>query len=131
MSGPESIPSAVDKILEKLDWANISDERTRQCIRLLLNLVETLNAELQKARAENQCLREQGQGRKGGGGPGSGDASGAAGRSSEKERRERSEAGERSPRRKRSKLDRIPIGREEVLKGGPGHPSARRRVQGL
>ncbi|MGA7926817.1 MAG: transposase [Candidatus Sulfotelmatobacter sp.] len=116
MSGPESIPSAVDKILENLDWANISDERTRQCIRLLLNLVETLNAELQKARAENQCLREQGQGRKGGGGPGSGDASGAAGRSSEKERRERSEAGERSPRRKRSKLDRIPIGREEVLK---------------
>src|SRR3984893_13478030 len=39
-----------------------------------------------------------------------------AGGSAEKERRERSEAGERSQRRKRSKLDRIPIGREEVLK---------------
>jgi hypothetical protein len=94
--------------------ANIQDvERARECIRLLLNLVETLHAELRKAQAEIQYLREQGQGHKGGGGPGSGssEAQGTAPPSSEKERKE---SGERA-KHKRSKLERIRIDREEVL----------------
>ena len=43
MSGPESIASAVDKILENLDWANIPDERSTltssEWVRQKLNLV--------------------------------------------------------------------------------------------
>ncbi len=115
MSGKEPIGNAVDQILQNVDLASIQDvERGRECIRLLLNLVETLHAELRKAQAEIQYLREQRQGRKGGGGPGSrsGQAQGTAPRSSEKERRE---PGERETP-KRSKLERIRIDREEVLK---------------
>ena len=69
-------------------------ERARECIRLLLNLVEKLNADLGKAQAEIDYLREPLQGRKGGGGDrcsggsGSGEAegttTGTTSRSSEK-----------------------------------------------
>ena len=114
MSGKEPIGNAVDQILQHVDLANIQDvERARACIRLLLNLVETLHAELRKAQAEIQYLREQRQGHKGGGGPGSGssEAQGTAPPSSEKERKE---SGERA-KHKRSKLERIGIDREEVL----------------
>src|ERR1017187_8493791 len=95
----------------------IQDERAREYIRLLLNLVETLTVELRKAQAENRYL-EQLHGRKGGGGkpdPPEG-ASSPGSRSSEKERAEPPESKQST---KRSKLDRIPIDREQVLKLDP------------
>jgi len=115
MSGKEPIGNAVDQILQNVDWASIADERVREGVRLLLNLLERVYADLRKAQAENDYLREQLQARKGGGGPGSGssEAGGAAPRSSEKERKEPRESHE--PRKQR-KLERIRIDREEVLK---------------
>src|SRR5215472_12189521 len=124
MSGKESIGNAVDQILQNVDWASLQDvERARECIRLLLNLVEKLNADLRKAQAENDYLREQLQRRQGGGGDrgskgsGSGEAggtrTGTTSRSSEKERKEPRESHES---RKQGKLERIRIDREEVLK---------------
>ena len=68
MSGSESGESAIEQILQNVDVASIQDERARECIRLLLNLVETLRVELRKAQAENRYLREQLYGRKSGGG---------------------------------------------------------------
>jgi Transposase IS66 family len=105
----------VEQILQKVDLAGIQDERARECIHLLLNLIESLNADLRKAQAEILYLREQLNRRKGGGGkPGrSKDSSAPASHSSEKERAEPSETNQRT---KRSKLDRIRIDREEVLK---------------
>jgi hypothetical protein len=114
MSGSEA-GSAVESILQNFDVASISDARARECIRLLLNLVETLTVELRKAQAENRYLREQLHGRKGGGGkpdPSKG-SSPPASRSSEKER---AEPPENRPNTKRSKLDRIQIDREQVLR---------------
>ena len=115
MSGKEPIGNAVDQILQNVDWASIADERVREGVRLLLNLLERVYADLRKAQAEIEYLREQLQARKGGGGPGSGssEAGGAAPRSSEKERKEPRESHE--PRKQR-KLERIRIDREEVLK---------------
>ena len=104
----------MEQILQKVDLASIQDERARECIRLLLNLIESLSAEQRKAQAENQYLREQLRRRTGRGGkadasPGT---SAPAPRSSEKER---AEAAEKKPHIKRRKLDRIHIDREEVL----------------
>ena len=114
MSGSQSGINAVDQILQKVDLANIQDERARECLRLLLNLIESLTADLRKAQAENLYLREQLNRRQGGGGkPGpSKDTAAPASQSSEKERAEPSETKQRT---KRSKLDRIRIDREEVL----------------
>lgn len=115
MNGSEAGGRAIEQILQGVDIARIQDERARECIRALLNLVETLTGELRKAEAENRYLREQLHGRKGGGGkpdPSKG-ASPPASRSSEKER---AEPPETKPNTKRSKLDRIRIDREEVLK---------------
>jgi len=115
MSGSEAGGSAIEQILQNVDVASIQDERARECIRLLLNLVETLTVELRKAQSENRYLREQLHGRKGGGGkpdPSKG-TSPPASRSSEKERAEPPETKQNT---KRSKLDRIRIDREEVLK---------------
>src|SRR5271157_2633267 len=115
MSGSQSGIHAVDQILQNVDLASIQDERARECIRLLLNLVESLTVDLRKAHAENLYLREQLNRRKGGGGKPdrSQDSSTPASPSSEKERAEPSETKQRF---KRSKLDRIRIDREEVLK---------------
>ncbi len=115
MSDSAAGGSAIEQILLKIDVASIQDERARECIRLLLNLVETLTVELRKAQAENRYLREKLHGRKGGDGkpdPSQG-ASPPASRSSEKER---AEPPETKPNTKRSKLDRIRIDREQVLK---------------
>jgi hypothetical protein len=115
MNGSEADGRAIEQILQGVDIAKIQDERARECIRALLNLVETLTGELRKAQAEIRYLREQLHGRKGGGGkpdPSQG-ASPPASRSSEKERAEPPES---KPNTKRSKLDRIRIDREEVLK---------------
>lgn len=114
MSGSQPIESAVEQILKNVDLAGIQDERARECIRLLLNLVESLNTELHKAQAEIRSLREQLKDRKGGSGkPGASPKVSSSARSSEKERAEPSEARKNT---KRSKLDRIPIDCEEELK---------------
>lgn len=105
----------IELILQRVDLASIQDERSRECIGLLLNLVETLSVELRKVEAANRYLREKLHGRKGGGGKAdpSKDGSPPASRSSEKERAEPPES---KLNTKRSKLDRIPIDREQVLK---------------
>lgn len=114
MSGSQPLQSAVEQILKNVDLASIQDEPARECIRLLLNLVESLNTELRRAQAEIQTLREQLKSRPGGRGqPGASPEVSSSVRSSEKDRAEPSEARNRT---KRSKLDRIPINREEVLK---------------
>src|ERR1039457_3766593 len=66
MSGQSGI-SAVDPVLRSVDLAGIQDERARECIRLLLNLIESLTADLRKSQAENLYLREQLKRRNGGG----------------------------------------------------------------
>jgi len=53
-SGPVRNP-----FLENLDLSTIADERARECIARLLNLVETLVAEAQQLRAESQRLRDE------------------------------------------------------------------------
>jgi len=115
MSNTETGRSAIQQILEQVDIASIQDERARECVRLLLNLVEKLNEELRKSQAENAYLREQLHGRKGGGSKPDSPKAGSppSSRSSEKERAEPSEDKKHS---KRSKLDRISIDREEVRK---------------
>jgi len=111
MSGQSGI-SPVDQILRNVDIAGIQDERARECIRLLLNLIESLTADLLKAQAEILYLREQLNRRKGGGGKPDQpkDTAGAKSRSSEKERAETKQ------RTRRNKLERVRIDREEVLK---------------
>src|ERR1700675_1230631 len=86
MSGNQPIESAVDQILKNVDLASIQDERARECIRLLLNLVESLNTELRQAQAEIAILREQLKNRKGRSGkPGGLTGRKSSARSSEKE----------------------------------------------
>jgi hypothetical protein len=113
MSGSEPVGSAVDQILQNVDLASIQDERARECIRLLLNLIESLSADLRKARAEIQYLKQRGGKSEGGKPDPTQETSSTAARSSEKQRAEPSEARQTS---KGSKLDRIRIDREEVLK---------------
>ncbi len=57
MSGNQGGINAVDEILQKVDLAGIQDERARECIGLLLNLIESLTADLRKAQAEILYLR--------------------------------------------------------------------------
>jgi hypothetical protein len=111
MSGQSGI-NPVDQILGNVDLAGIPDERARECIHLLLNLIESLTADLRKAQAENLYLREQLNRRKGGGGKPDQPkgTSGAQSQSSEKERAETKQ------RTRRGKLERVRIDREEVLK---------------
>ena len=111
MSGQSGI-SPVDQILRNVDLAGIQDERARECIRLLLNLIESLTADLRKVQAENLYLREQLNRRKGGGGKPDQpkDTAGVKSQSSEKERAETKQ------RTRRGKLERVRIDREEVLK---------------
>ena len=48
-----------DPLLENLDLSTIADERARECVARLLNLVEALVAEGHQLRAENQRLRDE------------------------------------------------------------------------
>src|SRR5580658_11363249 len=103
MSG-QSLNSPVDEILRHVDVAGIQDERARECIGLLLNLIESLTADLRKAQAEILYLREQLNRRKGGGdksGQPKADSAGARSQSSEKER------AEPKARTRRDKLERV------------------------
>ena len=111
MSDSQSGINTIEQILQKVDLASIRDEQARECIRLLLNFIESLMADLRKSQAENRYLREQLNRRKGTPNPPK-DTSEPASPSSEKEREEPSETKQRT---KRSKLDRVRIDREEVL----------------
>jgi hypothetical protein len=109
-------PSSADLILSNLDLASIQDERARECVRQLLNLVETLMADLRDARSEVQRLRDEVNRLKGEQGKpdiksNRHGSSGTTGQhSSERERREPKDW------QKSSKLDQIKIDREEILK---------------
>jgi Transposase IS66 family len=100
-------------MLEDLDLSGLSDERSRELVGQLLNLIEALSGDLRTAQADNQRLRdeinrlkgEQGQPNSKGNSP----APGSSDHSSERERRQPVE------RVKRSKVDRIAIDREQVL----------------
>ena len=114
-SQPKQTESFAEAILKDIDLSRLPDERWRECVRQLLNLVESLTGELRKAQGENQYLREQlkrGQDGQGGASPGANnsDSKGPKSRSSEKER------GERRKWKKRKKLDRIRVDREQELK---------------
>jgi len=52
-------------LLEELDLSSIQDERLRQCIVMLLNMVEQLKRENAELRAEVQRLRDENQRLKG------------------------------------------------------------------
>src|SRR5664279_6417402 len=79
-----------DPLIENLDLSTIADERARECVARLLNLVEKLVAEGHQLRAENQRLRDEVSRLKGQQGKPNIPRNRAAqtGTSSEKERRE-------------------------------------------
>ena len=98
-------------MLEDLDLSGLSDERSRELVGQLLNLIEALSADLRTAQSEIQRLRDENNRLKGEQGKPSLKPNRAAPseHSSERERR-------RSVKRvKRSKINRIAIDREQVL----------------
>src|SRR3712207_6464924 len=46
-------------MLDTLDLSRLPDDRTRELVRGLLNLIETVTADLRSAQAENQRLRDE------------------------------------------------------------------------
>ena len=52
-------PGASDDMLEDLDLNSIADDRARELVRQLLNLLEDVMADLRVAQAENQRLRDE------------------------------------------------------------------------
>jgi hypothetical protein len=98
-------------MLEDLDLAGLSDERSRELVGRLLNLIEALSADLRSAQAEVQRLRDENNRLKGEQSKPSIKANSPApsDHSSERERRRPVE------RVKRSKINRIAIDREQVL----------------
>ena len=55
--------------LEELDLHSIADERARELVRRLLNMLEDVMADLRASQAENQRLRDEIKRRKGEQGP--------------------------------------------------------------
>jgi hypothetical protein len=106
-----------DPFFENLDLSTIADERARECVARLLNLVETLVAEGHQLRAENQRLRDEVSRLKGQQGkpklPRNRPAQTGTQNSSEKERREPKEW------HKDSKKKQIHIDRQEKLEMDP------------
>jgi hypothetical protein len=98
-------------MLDNLDLNSIPDERTRELIVRLLNLLETVTADLRAAQAENQRLRDEINRLKGEQGKPAikPNTPAAADHSSERERRQPRE------RHKRSKREFIAIDREQIL----------------
>ena len=96
-----------------VDLSKIQDENARQLIVLLLNLIETVSADLRDAQAENQRLRDENNRLKGEQGKPNIKAnkpkSPRSNHSSEQERRKS------KPRKKRSKKATIKIHREQTL----------------
>src|SRR5215211_5907175 len=98
-------------MLDNLDLNSIPDERTRELIVRLLNLLETVTADLRAAQAENQRLRDEINRLKGEQGKPAikPNTPAASDHSSERERRQPQE------RHKRSKREFIAIDREQIL----------------
>jgi len=96
-----------------VDLSKIQDENARQLIVLLLNLIETVSADLRDAQAENQRLRDENNRLKGEQGKPNIKANKPkpprSNHSSEQERRKS------KPRKKRSKKATIKIHREQTL----------------
>ena len=83
-------------MLDDLDLSIITDEGTRECVVRLLNLIETLSADLRASQAENQRLRDENNRLKGEQGKPTvkpGTKSTATNHSSEPERRRREKGG--------------------------------------
>ncbi len=96
---------------ERIDPSTIEDEGVRQIVIHLMNLVETLSAQVSELRAENQRLRDENNRLKGEQGkPRMLPNKPRTDLSSEKERRQS------KSRHKSSKQDKIPIDREVTLK---------------
>ena len=114
---PEQTESFAETILKNIDLSSLPDDRSRECIRQLLNLVESLTGDLRKAQAENQYLREQLKRDSGGpSGPGKGNRN--AGRPAgqgQKPRSSEEERGEPREWKKRNKLDRVRVDREQKV----------------
>ena len=102
----------LDKV-NPIDLSNIQDENARQLIVRLLNLIETVSADLREAQAENQRLRDENNRLKGEQGKPNIKANKPklpqSNYSSEQERRKP------KPRRKRAKKATIQIDREQRL----------------
>lgn len=106
-----------DPFLDNLDLSTIADERARECVARLLNLVETLVAEGHRLRADNQRLRDEVSRLKGEQGkpniPPNRPAKTGTQHSSEQERREP------KPWHKSSKKEQVHIDRQEKLEVDP------------
>src|SRR2546426_10499765 len=104
-------------MLEDLDLHSIADDRARELVRQLLNLLEDVMAALRVAQAENQRLRDEINRLKGEQGTPKGQSNTpqppSTDHSSEQERHK--------PRAwsKGRKTDRIPIDREQVVEVDP------------
>lgn len=100
-------------MLDTLDLTSIPDERSRDLVRQLLNLIETVSSELRAAQAENQRLRDEINRLKGEHGKptvkGKTSKPSSSDHSSERERRQPTQ------RRKHSKRDFVVIDREQTL----------------
>src|SRR5438876_1035496 len=103
-------------MLEDLDLSSLSDERSRELVGKLLNIIEELSANVRTAQAEIQRLRDENNRLKGEQGKPTmkPNGSGPTDHSSEHERQRPIE------RVKRGKLNRIAIDREEDLAVDPG-----------
>src|SRR5690242_10979417 len=107
----DSVRDREEPMLDDLDLSSITDDRTRDLIVRLLNLIETQAADLRAAQAENQRLRDEINRLKGEQGKpaikSNTPTSAPPDHSSEAERRRPVE------RVKRGKRDRIPIDRPQ------------------
>lgn len=113
-SPPKQTESFAETILKDIDLSRLPDERWRECVRQLLNLVESLTGDLRKAQAENQYLREQLK--RGQGGPdGPSQLESNLGGQGQKPRSSEKERGKRRKWKKRTKLDRVQVDREQEL----------------
>ena len=114
---PEQTESFAETILKDIDLSSLPDERSRECVRQLLNLVEALTGDLRKAQAENQYLREQlKRDQDGPGGPGKGNRNAVnPGGNRKKAKSSEQERGEPREWKKRTKLDRVRVDREQKV----------------
>lgn len=115
-------------MLDDIDLSSITDERTRELVRGLLNIIESLSADLRTAQAEIQRLRDENNRLKGEQGKPTIKANTPKpepeDHSSERERHQPVE------RVKRSKLDRIRIDRTQDLAVDPSLLPADARFKG-
>ena len=117
---PEPTESFAEAILKNIDLSSLPDDRSRECVRQLLNLVESLTGDLRKAQAEIQNLREQLKKPGGPDGPGKGNRNaGNPGSDRKKANSSEEERGEPREWKKRTKLDRVRVDREQKVEVDP------------